>query len=40
MSKNRKPMSMRKSKRTFTKGAMNTHPLNTNPRPQRGGLRL
>jgi hypothetical protein len=36
----RKSMSPKASKRTFTKGAMNVHPKNTNPIPQRGGLRL
>lgn len=36
----RKPISARKSKRLFTKGALNIHPMNTRPVPQRGGLRL
>lgn len=36
----RKPMGNRASKRVFTAGAMNIHPMNTNPTPQRGGLRL
>lgn len=36
----RKPMSDKHSRKTFTAGALNTHPLNTAPVPQRGGLRL
>lgn len=36
----RKPLSMTKSKKLFTKGAMNTKALNLAPAPQRGGLRL
>lgn len=36
----RKSMSPKNSKRIFTKGALNTHPINTNPVPGRGGLRL
>lgn len=36
----RKAMSRNRSKRQFTSGAMNTHPMNTNPIPNRGGLRL
>lgn len=36
----RMAMSKNRSKRTFTAGAMNTHPINTNPTPNRGGLRL
>lgn len=36
----RKPMSNKQSKKVFTAGALNTHPLNTAPVPQRGGLRL
>lgn len=36
----RKAMSPKASKRTFTKGALNVHPKNTQPIPQRGGLRL
>lgn len=36
----RKPMNSSHSKKVFTAGAMNTHPLNMAPVPQRGGLRL
>lgn len=36
----RKPMSNSHSRKVFTAGAMNTHPMNTAPVPQRGGLRL
>lgn len=36
----RKPISMKKSRKLFTAGAMNTHPINLAPIPQRGGLRL
>lgn len=36
----RRPMSSRKSKKVFTAGAMRSHPINTAPAPQRGGLRL
>lgn len=36
----RKPVRMNKSKKLFTKGALNTKSINTNPIPQRGGLRL
>lgn len=36
----RRPMSNKQSKKVFTAGALNTHPLNTAPVPQRGGLRL
>lgn len=36
----RRPISSKKSKKSFTKGALNVHPVNTNPIPQRGGLRL
>lgn len=36
----RKPMRPNASKRKFTAGAMNVHPMNTRPVPQRGGLRL
>lgn len=36
----RKPMRSNQSRKTFTAGAMNIHPLNTRPAPQRGGLRL
>lgn len=36
----RRSVPMGKSKRSFTAGAMRTHPINTNPIPQRGGLRL
>jgi len=40
LSKYRKALKKSRSKRTFTKGALNVHPMNTNPVPQRGGLRL
>lgn len=40
MSKNRRSVKRGQSMRTFTKGALNVHPINTMPRPQRGGLRL
>lgn len=36
----RKPVPDKVSKKRFTKGALNVHPKNTQPRPQRGGLRL
>lgn len=36
----RRPMSNKHSKKVFTAGALNTHPMNTAPVPQRGGLRL
>lgn len=36
----RKAMSPKKSKSTFTAGALNVKSINTNPVPQRGGLRL
>ncbi|UOF78951.1 hypothetical protein [Microviridae sp.] len=36
----RKPMKPRNSKKVFTAGAMRTHPINSAPVPQRGGLRL
>jgi len=36
----RKPMNSSHSKKVFTAGALRTHPLNTMPVPQRGGLRL
>lgn len=31
---------MKKSKKMFTRGAMNINPMNYKPMPQRGGLRL
>lgn len=36
----RKTVSSGKSKKMFTRGAMNIHPVNYRPMPQRGGLRL
>lgn len=36
----RKAMSAKKSKSTFTAGAMNVKSINIAPAPQRGGLRL
>lgn len=36
----RRVVSANKSRKMFTAGAMNIHPKNTNPIPQRGGLRL
>jgi hypothetical protein len=36
----RKPMKPKQSKKLFTRGALNTHPKNVQPIPQRGGLRL
>ena len=36
----RRRMSRRKSKRSFTKGAVGTHRKNISGRPMRGGIRL
>jgi len=36
----RKSMNNKHSQKVFTKGALNVHSKNTNPVPQRGGLRL
>jgi len=36
----RQALSSKKSKSTFTAGAMNVKSINTAPAPQRGGLRL
>lgn len=36
----RKSVPMNKSKKLFTKGAMNIKSINVAPAPQRGGLRL
>ncbi len=36
----RKAVNNRASRKRFTAGAMKTHPINTRPTPQRGGLRL
>jgi len=36
----RRPMNRNHSRKVFTRGALNVHPKNTSPVPQRGGLRF
>jgi len=40
MAKKRHRLSMRKSKKLFTKTAKSSHPKNNTVRPTRGGIRL
>jgi len=40
MSRKRKHLSMRRSKRVFTNTAKSTHPKNLPGRPMRGGFRI